>query len=193
MERFWMTTRGLEPNELGAWVRYADAQRALDAEREKVKELVANQAEYEKCTDEQITALNQGCLDYEKQIATLQAQLADRDAMILQMGEQAAVLAKENMAVKAQLRQVEGERDHAKKMEAVQKEVADNQTWHVRQLRQLVEVWRKLLDYVAAIDRPLFVRGDHAETYEARCQYIANRARAALAAQDAGKEDVSHE
>ena len=51
-------------------------QRALDAEREKVKELVANQAEYEKCTDEQITALNQGCLDYEKQIATLQAQLA---------------------------------------------------------------------------------------------------------------------
>jgi len=38
----------------------------------------------------------------------LQAQLADRDAMILQMGEQAAVLAKENMAVKAQLRQVEG-------------------------------------------------------------------------------------
>ena len=53
----------------------ADAQRALDAEREKVKELVANQAEYEKCTDEQITALNQGCLDYEKQIATLQAQL----------------------------------------------------------------------------------------------------------------------
>jgi len=111
MERFWMTTRGLEPNELGAWVRYADAQRALDAEREKVKELVANQAEYEKCTDEQITALNQGCLDYEKQIATLQAQLADRDAMILQMGEQAAVLAKENMAVKAQLRQVEGERD----------------------------------------------------------------------------------
>jgi len=82
-------------------------QRALDAEREKVKELVANQAEYEKCTDEQITALNQGCLDYEKQIATLQAQLADRDAMILQMGEQAAVLAKENMAVKAQLRQVE--------------------------------------------------------------------------------------
>ena len=57
----------------------AQLQAALDAEREKVKELVANQAEYEKCTDEQITALNQGCLDYEKQIATLQAQLADRD------------------------------------------------------------------------------------------------------------------
>ena len=64
---------GLVPSE---FVLAADAQRALDAEREKVKELVANQAEYEKCTDEQITALNQGCLDYEKQIATLQAQLA---------------------------------------------------------------------------------------------------------------------
>jgi len=44
-------------------------------------------------------------------LESLKAQLADRDAMILQMGEQAAVLAKENMAVKAQLRQVEGERD----------------------------------------------------------------------------------
>ena len=77
---------------------------ALDAEREKVKELVANQAEYEKCTDEQITALNQGCLDYEKQIATLQAQL----------------------------RHMTKERD-------IQKEVADNQAWHVRQLRQAIE------------------------------------------------------
>jgi uncharacterized protein YihD (DUF1040 family) len=37
--------------------------------------------------------------------------------------------------LQAQLRQVEGERDHAKKMEAVQKEVADNQTWHVRDLK----------------------------------------------------------
>jgi len=46
-------------------------------------------------------------------LESLQAQLVDRDAMILQMGEQAAVLAKENMAVKTQLRQVEGERDEA--------------------------------------------------------------------------------
>ena len=136
---------GLVPSE---FVLAADAQRALDAEREKVKELVANQAEYEKCTDEQITALNQGCLDYEKQIATLQAQLADRDAMILQMGEQAAVLAKENMAVKAQLREVEGERDHAEKMEAVQKEVADNQTWHVQKLKG----WRDTV--TLALQRP---------------------------------------
>lgn len=136
---------GLVPSK---FVLAADAQRALDAEREKVKELVANQAEYEKCTDEQITALNQGCLDYEKQIATLQAQLADRDAMILQMGEQAAVLAKENMAVKAQLRQAEGARDHAKKMEAVQKEVADNQTWHVQKLKD----WRDTV--TLALQRP---------------------------------------
>jgi len=128
MERFWMTTRGLEPNELGAWVRYADAQRALDAEREKVKELVANQAEYEKCTDEQITALNQGCLDYEKQIATLQAQLAEIEQILcIESGKttvdkvrdlhhsfkqvwnsyQSAV--NELFDTQAQLRQVEGE------------------------------------------------------------------------------------
>ena len=47
--------------------------------------------------------------DAQRALDALQAQLADRDAMILQMGEQAAVLAKENMAVKAQLRQVEGQ------------------------------------------------------------------------------------
>jgi len=111
MERYHVIGGHLRLDPEGAVTSYADAQRALDAEREKVKELVANQAEYEKCTDEQITALNQGCLDYEKQIATLQAQLADRDAMILQMGKQAARLAKDGIAAKAQLRQVEGERD----------------------------------------------------------------------------------
>lgn len=114
-------------------------QRALDAEREKVKELVANQAEYEKCTDEQITALNQGCLDYEKQIATLQAQLADRDAMILQMGEQAARLAKDGIAAKAQLRQVEGDAETYRKMHAVctmNLALANND---LTTLRQLVE------------------------------------------------------
>ena len=115
MERY----NGVEPDPEGAFVYYDDAQRALDVEREKVKELVANQAEYEKCTDEQITALNQGCLDYEKQIATLQAQLADRDAMILQMGKQAARLAKDGIAAKAQLRQVEGNAETYRKMHAV--------------------------------------------------------------------------
>ena len=47
----------------------------------------------------------------ECKVKGLQAQLADRDAMILQMGEQAARLAKDGIAAKAQLRQVEGERD----------------------------------------------------------------------------------
>jgi len=62
------------------------AQRALDAERERVRQNLLT-------------------------IMDLQAQVKDRDAMILQMGGKAAVLAKESMAVKAQLRQVEGERD----------------------------------------------------------------------------------
>ena len=99
--------------------RAHDPQRALDAEREKVKELVANQAEYEKCTDEQITALNQGCLDYEKQIAILQAQLVEAHEAVqgydqwlsggvyFTMAEYDHHLA----AHKAQFRQVERERD----------------------------------------------------------------------------------
>jgi len=72
-------------------------------------------------------------------LESLKAQLADRDAMILQMGEQAAVLAKENMAVKAQLRQVEGERDGLEQNclnNHVTTEQADEK---VKTLRQLVE------------------------------------------------------
>jgi len=120
----------------------AQLQAALDAEREKVKRLST-------CgTDHSTPWWQVKCEGLEAQLATLQAQLADRDAMILQMGEQAAVLAKENMAVKAQLREVEGERDHAKKMEAVQKEVADNQTWHVQKLKG----WRDTV--TLALQRP---------------------------------------
>lgn len=82
------------------FIEVADAQRALDAEREKVK---AEQEQWE------IQAREGGRL--KDQLTQLQAQLADRDAMILQMGEQAAVLARENMAVKAQLRQVGESKD----------------------------------------------------------------------------------
>jgi len=131
------------------------AQRALDAEREKVKELVANQAEYEKCTDEQITALNQGCLDYEKQIATLQAQL----------------------------RQVEGERDDYRLMYmSLTGESYDNPLSQARAelttLRQLVGALcsaseRLLEDVIGA--------SDAADTLKRRTKQV----RATLAAQDA--------
>ena len=137
----------------------------------------------------------------QKQLADAQATIAALQAVIRQMGEQAAVLAKDGMAAKAQvaalqaqlatcfklsgadpdgnedwrlaphavdevtrlrndydelgdetealrgqltqrtveLKAAKRERDHAKKMEVVQKEVADNQTWHVQQLRAELE------------------------------------------------------
>ena len=120
-----------------AHAKMVDLQRALDAEREKVAFLEKKNANLVEASnlvlkvkaeqDEQLAALQARATELERdnaamkqlfdanpsalwaQLATLQAQLADRDAMILQMGEQAAVLAKENMAVKAQLRQVKGE------------------------------------------------------------------------------------
>ncbi len=105
MDTYWAWEYGTgDKKNVIELVRAADAQRALDAEREKVKRLST-------CgTDHSTPWWQVKCEDLEAQLATLQAQLADRDAMILQMGEQAAVLAKENMAVKAQLRQVEGDR-----------------------------------------------------------------------------------
>lgn len=176
--------------------RCADAQRALDAEREKVKELVANQAEYEKCTDEQITALNQGCLDYEKQIATLQAQLADRDAMILQMGEQAARLAKDGIAAKAQLRQVEGDAETYRKMHAVctmNLALANNDLATLRQLVEALPVVDGRMDVECGAC--YYIRSFVAEQYGVVCGLITEQAtamaikalleyRAVLAAQD---------
>ena len=62
--------------------------------------------------------------------------------------EQERIGRKQIADLQAQLRQVEGERDHAKKMEAVQKEVADNQTWHVQKLKG----WRDTV--TLALQRP---------------------------------------
>ena len=88
---------------------------ALDAAREKVKELKEWQRVVVGTGTDQEAVVRMAATEYTKtavqcwkdenakltaQLATLQAQLADRDAMILQMGEQAAVLAKENMAAK---------------------------------------------------------------------------------------------
>lgn len=40
----------------------------------------------------------------------------------------------------------------------------------------------KIVEYGAAIDNVLFMRGEHVETYEARCRYLADRCRKLLAA-----------
>lgn len=159
---------GLVPSE---FVLAADAQRALDAEREKVKELVANQAEYEKCTDEQITALNQGCLDYEKQIATLQAQL----------------------------RQVEGDAETYRKMHAVctmNLALANNDLTTLRQLVEALPVVDGRMDVECGAC--YYIRSFVAGQYGIVCGLMTEQStamaiktlleyRATLAAQDAGK------
>lgn len=63
MERYWVANGILASNECGGLVKYDDAQRALDAEREKVKEYMTNYVP--------LKALE----DVEAQLATLQAQL----------------------------------------------------------------------------------------------------------------------
>lgn len=116
------------------------AQRALDAEREKVAKLEKIQA---------IDLKNNN--EYREQLATLQTQLADRDAMILQMGKQAARLAKDGIAAKAQLRQVEGDAETYRKMHAVctmNLALANND---LTTLRQLVEVHTKQLTELTII------------------------------------------
>jgi len=118
---------------------HADAQRALDAEREKVKQLDAMYRQQLDGRDKRIGELAESAKIWMERRNTLQAQLADRDAMILQMGEQAAVLAKENMAVKAQLREVEGERDRLKGDMKERFKTIDQLDSDLTTLRQLVE------------------------------------------------------
>jgi len=45
----------------------------------------------------------------------------------------------------------------------------------------------KIVEYGAAIDNALFMRGEHVETYEARCRYLADRCRKLLAALTPGE------
>ena len=78
-----------------------------------------------------------------KTVDKLSRQVEALQAIIKQMGEQACVLAKDGMAAKAQVEALRRERDHAKNMAAVQKEVADNQTWHVRELTAALDAERE--------------------------------------------------
>ena len=69
MERYWVANGILASNECGGLVKYDDAQRALDVEREKVKELEAELEEYRSIAEQQ------GASKAVSQLATLQAQL----------------------------------------------------------------------------------------------------------------------
>ena len=65
MERYWVANGILASNECGGLVKYDDAQRALDAEREKVKRLST-------CgTDHSTPWWQVKCEDLEAQLATL--------------------------------------------------------------------------------------------------------------------------
>ena len=187
---------GLVPSE---FVLAADAQRALDAEREKVKELVANQAEYEKCTDEQITALNQGCLDYEKQIATLQAQLAaaqneidtatdqiparmDGDSLsvaLIKLKDSERDITNQMVTLQAQLRQVEGDAETYRKMHAVctmNLALANNDLTTLRQLVEALPVVDGRMDVECGAC--YYIRSFVAEQYGVVCGLITEQATA---------------
>ena len=69
MERYWVANGILASNECGGLVKYDDAQRALDAERARVKELEAELEEYRSIAEQQ------GASKAVSQLATLQAQL----------------------------------------------------------------------------------------------------------------------
>jgi hypothetical protein len=80
MERYWVANGILASNECGGLVKYDDAQRALDAEREKVKEYMTNYVP--------LKALE----DVEAQLATLQAQLRQVEGQSKQQAEEAVIV-----------------------------------------------------------------------------------------------------
>ena len=156
---------GLIPSGNGSVVKYADAQATVEALQAQVKQLehgLTTQADAaDMWYDEflRIRALNaspeiNGICDRAldgiprtvpvvQENHQLRQQVEALQAIIKQMGEQACVLAKEGMAAKAQVEALQRERGHAKNMAAVQKEVADNQTWHVRELTAALDAERE--------------------------------------------------
>jgi hypothetical protein len=163
-----------------------DHRRALDAERERLK----GQIDYSIQLQQLIESLRRDdtpspelyhhkiIVEFKRQLATLQAQLADRDAMILQMGEQAAVLAKENMAVKAQLRQVEGQ----SQQQAEEAVIVFAKYTTLRQLVEALPVLDMRFDSVAVgplgwtVGGVTFGKVTEANAYSALLQYRATLA-----------------
>ena len=133
------------------------------------------------------------------ELATALEELRKAKAMILQMGEQA----KESRAVKAQLRQVEGERDTARhrvdELEAreIDVEILQGDLTTLRQFGEDARRYRRLqvLGCAPSTSKQLengtvlcFTNLD--EFVDADLKAVPSRGEAA---QDAGKEDVSHE
>jgi len=163
--------------------RIEQTERALDAEREKVKELKQEGIQLF-AWRLALHSLTPGGSEFcapEACESWVRKSRASQHEHIIEQIKQRRELQAQLATLQAQLRQVEGERDHAKKMEAVQKEVADNQTWHVRQLRQLVEVHTKQLTELTII--PIGCSREQ----ELRWTQSIKDLRAVLAAQDAGK------
>jgi len=165
MERYWVANGILASNECGGLVKYDDAQRALDAERARVKELEAELEEYRSIAEQQ------GASKAVSQLATLQAQVKQLDRTLADVYQQ-------RDGLQAQLRQVEGQSQQ-------QAEEAVIVFAKYTTLRQLVEVHTKQLTELTII--PIGCSREQ----ELRWTQSIKDLRATLAAQDAGKE--SHE
>lgn len=141
---------------LNAWVAEYDELRQykIDAQA-TIAALQARVQELEQWVQDQSTAnletmrhtdeMQSRALEAEQQLTQRTAEL---EAAQRERGEAAKdrddwitswrALQRHNERIEAELERVREERDHAKKMEVVQKEVADNQTWHVQKLRALI-------------------------------------------------------
>jgi seryl-tRNA synthetase len=147
-QRCWLMGR----QEDGVYVKYADAQRALDAEREKVKGL-----------EEQLRLANCDQANTEADLNDVTSQLA---------------------TLQAQLRQVEGDRQTLRQLVKALPVYKDVSISH-RVDENDFETWKVWVDHnpLAECD----TEGE-ASAIKGLLTY-----RATLAAQDAGKEDVSHD
>ena len=90
----------------------------------------------------EITLMESKIIQLEHQLtqrtAELEAAKRERDVWYARYNELSGVKDRQLNDLQAELERVRAERDHAKKMEVVQKEVADNQTWHAQKLRTLI-------------------------------------------------------
>ena len=115
---------------------------ALQARVQELEQWVQDQSTANLETMRHTDEMQSRALEAEQQLtqrtAELEAAKRERDVWYARYNELSGVKDRQLNDLQAELERVRAERDHAKKMEVVQKEVADNQTWHAQKLRTLI-------------------------------------------------------
>lgn len=143
MERYWVPRESIYDEEDHAGkprdvevVLAADAQATVEALQAQLEELKANRVPHSMQHVIELQAMNNRLGAEVEALQKKYDDLLGKYRQLVDFYDKHNGTPCEQIRHQQQVEALQRERDHAKKMAAVQKEVADNQTWHVCELRQ---------------------------------------------------------